>query len=158
MIDIKIPEAKQRKIREDYFINLVGWINANGLWDGLGDVKADDMMQYISDHDRGYILAPAKELKQKSDDFSGVFDTEKKIFEATKGKAKWTTSYGQFIKRMRKIYNGFMQDAYNKKMKNGYWLMKELNVKVCPFCNRNYTVTIVADTFVLQLCALLSSM
>lgn len=142
MIDIKIPEAKQRKIREDYFINLVGWINANGLWDGLGDVKADDMMQYISDHDRGYILAPAKELKQKSDDFSGVFDTEKKIFETTKGKAKWTTSYGLFIKRMRKIYNGFMQDAYNKKMKNGYWLMKELNVKVCPYCNRNYTVTI----------------
>ena len=128
MIDIKITEAKQRKIREEYFKNLVDWISANGLWSGLGDSSADDMMQYISNHDRGYILAPAKELKQKSDGFSGVFDAEKRFFETTKGKAKWTTSYGLFTKRMRKIYNGFMQEAYNKKMKNGYWLMKELNV------------------------------
>ena len=142
MIDIKITEVKQRKICEEYFKSLVDWISANGLWSGLGDSRADDMMQYISGHDRGYILAPAKELKKKSNDFSGVFDAEKILYEATKGKAKWTTSYGLFIKRMRKIYNGFMQEAYNQKMKNGYWLMKELNVQVCPYCNRNYTVTI----------------
>lgn len=142
MIDIKLTDARQRKIREEYFKNLVDWISAHGLWSGLGDAKADEMMQYISCHNRKFFLAPAKVLKQRSDDFTGVFGTEKRLFEATKGEAKWATSYGLFIKRMRKIYNGFMQDAYNKKMKNGYWLMKELNVKVCPYCNRNYTVTI----------------
>lgn len=142
MIDIKITEVRQREIREEYFKNLVDWIGAHVLWSGLGDPKADDMMQYISDRDRDYILAPAKDLKKKSDEFSTKFDAEKNVFKATKGKAKWATSYGLFIKRMRKIYNGFMQDAYNKKMKNGYWLMKELDVKVCPYCNRNYTMTI----------------
>lgn len=142
MVDITIAEARQRKIREEYFKNLIGWISKNRLWSGLGDAKADDMMQYISGHDREYFLAPATELKKKSDDFSGIFNTEKTMYELAKGKAKLTTSYGLFIKRMRKIYNGFMQDAYNNKMKNGYWLMKELDVKVCPYCNRNYTITI----------------
>lgn len=142
MIDIKITEAKQRKIREEYFKNLVGWISANRLLNGLGDSRANDMMQYICDHAREYFLAPAEDLKKKSDDFSTKFDAEKRIYQTTKGEAKWATSYGLFIKRMRKIYNGFMQDAYNKKMKNGYWLMKELNIKVCPYCNRNYTITI----------------
>lgn len=141
MIDIDISEAQQRTISNAYLKKLTDWIDSHNLWSGLGDAKADQMMLYV--RDKGYILAAALDLKKKSETFSDDFATEKATFSTTKGDAKWTTGYGLFVKRMRKIFNGFMQaedDKSNKK--NGYWLMEKLGIKVCPYCNASYTITI----------------
>ena len=145
MVDIEIPERRRIKIAAEYFTRLTTWIDDKGKWAGLGDAKADEMMDYIHTHDRDYFLAPAEKLKSKSEEFENEFNREKTEYNSKKDNAKKNTSYGRFVLRMREIYKGFMQELDSDKVKNGYWLMKKLGVKVCPYCNRNYTVTVDAD-------------
>ena len=142
MIDIRISANKRVRIAGEYYTRLVNWINANGKWANLGDAKADEMMFFFHTHIRDYVLAPADKLKTKSDEFSNTYSTEKTAYNNASRKGKKSTSYGRFVKRMRDIYSDFMQDEDANGVKNGYWLMKKLGVKVCPYCNRNYTTTI----------------
>lgn len=142
MIDIKIETARQLIIREEYFKRLVKWIDVKGMWIKTGNATTNKMMRFIRNNVRDYFLAPADKMKTRSDDFTNQFSKEKKQYEGVSRTNKPTTSYGLFIKRMRDIYNEFMQEENVTHEKNGYWLMKELNIKVCPYCNRNYTITI----------------
>ncbi len=142
MVDINIPEKRRLKISGEYYQRLTSWIDNKGLWDGLGDADADNMMQYFQRNARKYILAPAEKLKTYSDDFTLQYRTFKANYDSASKSDKSDTSFGLFIKRMREIYNGFMKTEYEKDKKYGYWLMKKLGVNVCPYCNRNYTTTI----------------
>ena len=160
MVDIRIPEAERRAIAEQYYNRLVKWIDDNGKW-SIKDPKADEMMRFIQNgqnNGRDFFLASPDSLENKSKEFSDEFAAEKKKYDASKNNGMWkTTSYGIFVLRMREIYNRFMQkendneendnkEKDNKKKdnkdKNGYWLMKRLGVRVCPYCNINYTTTI----------------
>lgn len=145
MVDINIPDDRLLKIAGTYCIRLTEWIDSNQKWTDLGDTKADEMMAYYHLSFRDYVLASAENLKTKSDEFSNRYSIEKATYEAASRKGKKCTSYGRYIKRMRDIYSGFMQDVDDKGVKNGYWLMKKLGIKVCPYCNRNYTITIFAN-------------
>ena len=142
MVDITIPSDSLLKTALAYYLRLTAWIDANQKWTNLGDAKADEMMDFYRLRVRDYVLAPAEKLKTKSEEFSNRYSTEKAIYEGASRKGKKSTSYGRYIKRMREIYSEFMQDIDAKGEKNGYWLMKQLGIKVCPYCNRNYTITI----------------
>ena len=39
-------------------------------------------------------------------------------------------------------YNSVINNKPYKKDVHSYWLMKKLNIRVCPYCNRSYTFTI----------------
>lgn len=40
-------------------------------------------------------------------------------------------------------FKTYMENQYKAmRIEHGYWLLNELNVKVCPYCNRQYTFTI----------------
>ncbi|NCB69260.1 MAG: hypothetical protein EOM47_10500 [Bacteroidia bacterium] len=40
-------------------------------------------------------------------------------------------------------FKDYMENQYNDmRNEHGYWLLKSLNIKVCPYCNRQYTFTI----------------
>lgn len=145
MIDIDIPEKRRLKISRAYYQRLVAWIDAKGLWNGLGDEAPNRMMSFFHTQARKYILAPAGKLKECSDDFSGKFASEITDYESASRSDKPRTSYGLFVQRMRDIYKGFMQSEDNNNERQGYWLMKKLGVKICPYCNRNYTITIDED-------------
>ena len=162
MVDIKIPETERRAIAEQYYDRLVKWIEDNKKWSKTGDAKANKMMGYIKKYRREFFLASPDYLKTKSEEFSHEFATEKAEYKkalekkalekkaskknkSKKNKSKKNkskTSYEKFVMRMREIYNGFMQSKDKDGVKNGYWLMKELDIKVCPYCNINYTTTI----------------
>lgn len=142
MVDISIPTDRLLKIAGAYYLRLMAWIDANHKWTNLGDAKADEMMDYYHLRVRDYVLAPAEKLKTKSEEFSNRYSAEKAAYEGASRKGKKSTSYGRYIKRMRDIYNEFMQDVDTKGVKNGYWLMKKIGIKVCPYCNRDYTITI----------------
>lgn len=146
MVDIRIPEDVRRAIAEQYYARLVKWIDDNDKWSIPEDPKADEMMRYIKKEEnkgRVFFLASPDYLRTKSKDFSSEFAAEKKEYDASKNNGKWkTTSYGVFVLRMREIYNKFMQKEYENGLKNGYWLMNRLGVRVCPYCNINYTTTI----------------
>lgn len=147
MVTIRIPEAEKKAIAEQYYTRLVHFIDAKNMW-SIEDTKAQEMMLYIKkdkeeNKGRDYFLAMPDCLKKKSDDFSTIFASEKKKYDASKNNGKWkTTSYGMFVLRMREIYNKFMQKEDENHEKNGYWLMKRLGIKVCPYCNISYTTTL----------------
>ncbi len=145
MVDIGIPEGRRIKIAAEYYTRLTSWIDNNGKWAGLGDDGADGMMDYIHTRSREFFLAKTDYLKLKSEEFDNEYGLEKTAYNTVTGDAKKDTSYGKFIQRMRDIYRGFMQELDSNKVKNGYWLMKKLGVRVCPYCNRNYTVTVDED-------------
>lgn len=142
MVDLKIDVAKQQTLRKEYYDCLVKWIGTEGKWGNTGNDKTDKMMKYIQSNAHSFFLAPAHKLRERSNVFSKTYQEEKKEYENATRENKPLTSYGLFIKRMRDIYNGFMKEKDESHGKKGYWLMKELNVKVCPYCNRNYTITI----------------
>lgn len=142
MINIEISADQQQEISCEYYHRLIKWIDKKRCWTGLGNTSANEMMQYMYNHSREYFLAPALKLYERSSDFSNQYLDEKNAYLAASKSHKPSTSYGIFLKRMRDIYKGFMQDKYEKDEINGYWLMKRLNVRVCPYCNRNYTITI----------------
>lgn len=146
MIDIRIPDARRRTIAKQYSDRLIKWIDNKGLWSISDDARANDMMDYIHTKSPAFFLTPASRLKAKSNQFSSCFTVEKQIYDAASSEDKPATSYGRFIQRMRDIYKGFMQDKDGEGVKNGYWLMKQLNIRVCPYCNSNYTITIDEDT------------
>ncbi len=147
MVNIEISTDQQQRTSREYYDRLVVWIGKKRLWTNLGDVTANDMMQYLHDHAKEFILAPASKLKERSNDFSNQYLSEKNTYIAASKQNKPNTSYGIFIKRMREIYKRFMQDKYDKDIKNGYWLMEKLDIKVCPYCNRNYTIAINTKDF-----------
>lgn len=142
MIDISISAVQQKVIREAYYKRLTDWITKKKLWSRTGNARANKMMRYVRTYSKYYFLSPADQLFLRSGDFDRVYANEKAEYDSKTGIAKKRTSYGRFVSRMREIYNGFMQDENDTGVKNGYWLMKELGIKVCPYCNRNYTVTI----------------
>ncbi len=162
MINIKIPETRRREIAEEYFDRLVKYIDKHEYWSISDDVKAkvkvkakietekekaekakaNEMMSHISEHRREYFLASAGSLKDRSDEFSRRYAKEKNEYIKASRADKRTTGYKLFEKWMRKIFKEFMQDDDIDNVPNGYWLMKELDVKVCPYCNNNYTITI----------------
>lgn len=147
MINIELSAHQQQKISSEYYDRLIEWINKKRLWTGLGNASANKMMRYMRIHAREYVLAPALKLRERSSVFSNQYLAEKNAYLAASKSNKPNTSYGIFLKRMRDIYKGFMQDNYEKDEINGYWLMEKLGVRVCPYCNRNYTITIKTKDF-----------
>ena len=141
MVDIVISDSRQRSIREEYFKRLTKWIDAKKLWTKLGNRRANEMMKYIHDHSKDYFLASTNNLLIQSQRFESEFSEEKLAYCNAKKTKKGKTAYGRFIERMRSIFKSFMQDS-NGTQKNGFWLMKALGLKVCPYCNRNYILTI----------------
>ena len=142
MVNIKISETRRREIATEYYDRLIKWIKSHKMWSIADDTNANAMMSYIHEHSREIFLSSASCLKTKSKLFSLRFAIEKNEYDEASSKDKPTTSYGRFVKQMRRIYNGFMQAKDCEDLKNGYWLMKKLGVKVCPYCNNNYIFTI----------------
>lgn len=51
------------------------------------------------------------------------------------------------IKTVERIFFDYdsLIKKVSKNIKHGYWLAKELNIRVCPYCNRQYTFTVSRD-------------
>lgn len=133
MVEIRLSDKRKEEIAELYFKRLDSWIHGNKKrWSIKGDSKANEMMAIIKDNSRKYFLAPASQLEDISNEFWGIY-----------GKHKLEKSYGRFENHMRNLFKNFMSWTDPKTNEpNGYWLMKMLGVKVCPYCNSNYTITI----------------
>ena len=143
MVDIRLSDKRREEIAVLYYERLVNWIDEKNKWSIQSDkdaneavVKyANDMMTKIKENRENYFLAPVSDLKKISEEFSQLYD-----------KPWLKTSYGCFVKHMRGIFKNFMQAKDSEtNVRNGYWLMKMLGVKVCPYCNNSYIITISED-------------
>lgn len=79
---------------------------------------------YYKEHMRRIITCPADSLYTIIDEFGQEFDT-----------TSLDTEWNFFCQYMKRQYELFIK-------KNGIWLAQQLNVSVCPYCNRQYTFTI----------------
>lgn len=51
--------------------------------------------------------------------------------------------FKQFSALMTELYDGFFRTKVGKGQKTlGYWLVDRLKIRVCPYCNRNYTFSV----------------
>ena len=64
-----------------------------------------------------YVLCFPMNFSQKKDDF------------------REQPGFKEYSVQMKSLYQKFIS-------KNGYWLINELNLKVCPYCNMQYTFTV----------------
>lgn len=83
----------------------------------LKDERGNSIFEEYYNSLKHYVLCPPIDLYIKKDDFR-----KKPGFE-------------EYSVKMRSLYQKFIS-------KNGYWLINKLNIKVCPYCNMQYTFTI----------------
>ncbi|NOZ47302.1 MAG: hypothetical protein GXO79_11060 [Chlorobi bacterium] len=76
---------------------------------------------------------PPEELKDESDKFDTYINT---LGYTDKKKNNLIQKYFDYDKVINYILDG---------VEHSYWLMKKLDVRVCPYCNRSYTFTIYKD-------------
>lgn len=111
----------------------------------------DKMLSYvyerIKSNDMNLLISKPNELIKIENDFNNLFRKEIDGYQKASKDQKPCTSYGQFKFTMKSMYAAFFnmkQHSQSKKedYTNGFWLIRKLNIKVCPYCNRNYTISI----------------
>jgi len=104
------------------------------------------MISYISDNLESIICSKPNKLEEIILDFNNKFNTYYQEYLNETDEKKDETPWGNLKKTMKGFYERFFSDMSKiigfEEYKNGVWLAKKLNIKVCPYCNRQYTFTI----------------
>ena len=146
MIGINRPDIQL--IANEYYDRLVNWLGISTDKDKLKkiiDDKATDkgykkMLDFVwrdisSGPDR-LILCKPRNLPIVINQFNTHFKDYINIYKNANREDKERTSFAYFKKKMVSLYGNFME---YKEGLHGYWLVKKLDIKTCPYCNRNYT-------------------
>jgi 5-methylcytosine-specific restriction endonuclease McrA len=88
------------------------------------------MFQYLKKNDKRILSAEPKELEKIISDFKKK-GYEKKIF----------TKKGKLNKLGKEVEDIFNYKGF-RKSKKAVWLVQELNIKSCSYCNSQYTLTV----------------
>lgn len=115
--------------------------------------KFEKMIHYvydkIMDNKVNLITSKPEYFNHFITEFEKIFQQELNTYENAKKGKKTNTNFGKFKKAMAELYSAFFNDPAcsqsTQDSTNGYWLMRKLNIKVCPYCNRNYTISVDGD-------------
>lgn len=116
--------------------------------------KFEKMISYvydkIMDEKMNLITSKPDDLNHFIMDFNTIFQQERNAYEHAKKVEKANTNFGKFKITMGALYFAFFNDATcsqsTEDSTNGYWLIRKLNIKVCPYCNRSYTIAVDGNT------------
>lgn len=135
---IKIDRVDLNIISEEYFQYLYTWLFDKGnfdKWKATFSLPLDYIQlkcynflcskMEVALKDHCFVLASPEKLK------SWI------VFKKHKGKY-----IKSFISLMSKLYEEFFQAKIKTDKTIGYWLVEKLNIRVCPYCNRNYIFTV----------------
>lgn len=140
---IKIERTDLDLIAEEYYQYLQVWLFNNGHFATMeatyGAKIVDAVQKRCYAHlcyrmkkalkNRYFVLAQPDKLKTWMNKI--VKNSHKEEF------------FKQFSVLMTELYNGFFQANVGKReMTIGYWLVERLKIRVCPYCNRNYTFSV----------------
>ncbi len=155
MIKINIEEHWLQELETQYKTALTEWLFTKDNADkkkGTADVSPEWI--YYIEHLESLITCKPKDMGKQWELFLDVFwDDYEDWLNSSDQK---NTTFGKFIKKMTKLYNEFMQyecfDQKNEekeekgnKQRVGYWFFESLELDVCPYCNRNYILTVEVD-------------
>lgn len=143
---IKIDRDNLDVIAEEYYSHLHSWLFDKGKFDLIKEsvktnIDKDVLKRYFdflcykmekSLNDKSFVLASPQTIKKWLP------------INKTKGKARVKVKAKElFASLMEKLYNAFFQFKIDKEEQTvGYWLVDRLKIRVCPYCNRNYTFTV----------------
>ena len=95
---------------------------------GPRNPEAKSLFQYYQKNLDEIVCCPANELEKRYNQF--LKDNEIDYMNSS------------FVKYMKSLYSGFMGDDNKEGRQHAYWLLEQLGINVCPYCNRAYITTI----------------
>ncbi len=145
MIKINIEEHRLQELETQYKEALLGWL------DKRKKDEADESPEWIyyGKHLESLITCKPEDMMKQWKLFLKD-DIEEHHEKWNKSRLKKNTIFGKFIKKMTKLYNEFIKyECFDQKngckQSVGYWFFTSLALDVCPYCNRNYILTVEAD-------------
>lgn len=141
---IKIERVDLDLIAEEYYQYLQAWLFGNGYFATMEATYSTKIVDAVQRRcyahlcyriekalqNRNFVLAKPDKLNTWM--MKIVKNSHKKEY------------FKQFSALMTELYNGFFQENVGKRgMTIGYWLVGRLKIRVCPYCNRNYTFSVV---------------
>lgn len=136
MIKINISNSIRNKLEEYHF---------NAIYNGLGKKKSIEKFinsEFSSTFKLEDFLIGNRDKTLKIVELYETFDNTKKTII----KEEFEYFINQYKQKLSSTDNKTKNYYdYNNERYNAYFLCKELNINVCPYCNKNYMVTI-SDT------------
>ena len=134
MIQINLSKTQKKDIEELHY---------NSIYNNLGKkkslnecIKTTFGSKYTLED---FLIGDDAKLKEILDDYQSLLEEKQEEFKK-KFKPYFINQYEQKLavtpKKEKDIY------SYNGKRYNAYTLCELLNINVCPYCNKNYIVTI----------------
>lgn len=148
MIGINHPDTAI--IADEYYRKLYDWLGiskSNGRMNKIIEDRTKDriyrnMLEFvylkISSNKENLILCKPDNIQFVINEFKEKFQRYIDVYNGTRKDDKKNTSFGIFKWIMEYFYEKFMEV-------NGYWLIEQLKIKSCPYCNRSYTFSISND-------------
>jgi len=149
MIKINIEEHKLQKLEKQYKEALIKWLDKRRIKKDA-DYRAE-WDYYFNNRESLITCKPEDMQKQWKQFLKRKIGRDYQTWK--KSSLKEETSFGKFIQKMNSLYNEFMKSEYDEsndkkdddKKSVGYWFFDSLGLNVCPYCNRNYILTIEVD-------------
>lgn len=140
MIKININEKELQRLEMRYKKALLKWLKKRRV---KADADYHQEWDYYLKNSESLITCKPKDMKKQWEQFIEVFKDDHKDWLASSNKKD--TIFGKFIEKMTNFYNDFIKDECLGTQGVGYWFFDSLGLDVCPYCNRNYILTIKAD-------------
>lgn len=127
MVTINIDSARREKILKEYCESVSDWLKKTKR-KGPRDTKANLLFNYFQKNFEKIVRCPANELENRYN----------KLLEDN----GIDCPNDSFISYMKSLYSKFMGDVNKEGKQHAYWLLEQLGINVCPYCNRAYTTTV----------------
>lgn len=140
---IKIERVDLDLIAEEYYQYLQTWLFNNGHFATMEAICGAKIVDAVQKRCYEYLCYRMKKgLQNRNFVLAKPAILKKWMVEILKKKHE-EDCFKKFSKFMTELYNGFFQTSIGKgKMALGYWLVNRLKIRVCPYCNRNYTFSV----------------
>lgn len=127
MVTINIDSARRELILKEYCRSVSDWLKKTKR-KGPRNKEGNSLFKYFQKNLDEIVCCTANELED--------------IYDKFLKKNSIDCPDGSFTSYMKSLYSKFMGDVNKKGKQHAYWLLEQLGINVCPYCNRAYTTTI----------------
>lgn len=140
---IKIERIDLDLIAEEYYQYLQTWLFDNGHFATMEATYSAKIVDAVQTRCYAHLCYRMKKALKNRYFVLAQPDKQKTWMNKIVKNSHKEEFFKQFSVLMTELYNGFFQANVGKReMTIGYWLVKRLKIRVCPYCNRNYTFSV----------------
>ena len=105
------------------------------ILNGIGQEYVDRLISWANKHERSYLYAKIVD-KINTAAFRDLILCPPYQLQS------YSPPSGLIVQAVSSSYNSFFSSEGTDGENNAIWLMRKMNIKVCPYCNRTYTFTL----------------